>query len=304
MRYLTVIFIFFNTIGQAQHSRLNNSFPFQVVYAEDARTTSGRELKSLDLISFEDIVTVADGGTLVMIHYNNFPVQVDGDSTIVISTLEKRLMVQEDDKKKKKVSANSSRPYIRRLFITNDTLARKDKLQRTTICYDCSSDLEILYPPAGYLSKYYFQTELCLKWRHDDPAGYKVLIQSMFDDLLDSSTVTTNEILIDEQRLKTIAANEDLLVITLQGLQNKRLSRSVSLHRLRIDGLEFPFTCEPVNASSALLAGLSLEMQAKEHGAKLMAYYTAAEKYYVLATKLSDRLFYKTMLENFRRRIE
>lgn len=60
-------------------------------------------------------------------------------------------------------------------------------------------------------------------------------------------------------------------------------------------GLEYPYTCEIKKASFALMAGLYLELSPRN-------YLDEAEKYYILATNLSDRQFYRDMLDNFRKR--
>ena len=61
--------------------------------------------------------------------------------------------------------------------------------------------------------------------------------------------------------------------------------------------LEYPYPCDIRKASFALMAGLYLELSPRD-------YFDEAEQYFVLATTLSDRQFYRNMLDNYRKRRE
>jgi len=63
----------------------------------------------------------------------------------------------------------------------------------------------------------------------------------------------------------------------------------------KYSSLDYTYQCELKNASAALMAGLYLELLPYN-------YLAEAEEYFILATKLSDKEFFKLMLANFRRR--
>jgi hypothetical protein len=56
--------------------------PFQVLYAERAKNKAGVEVHNLDRIDADEVLTIADSGTLSLIHISGFPIQIDNDTTI------------------------------------------------------------------------------------------------------------------------------------------------------------------------------------------------------------------------------
>src|SRR6188768_1433827 len=109
MKNLFILFIILCAFGSsAQDAASVKKFPFQVLYAENTKNKAGEILKSLDLVSINDILTVGENGTLSLIHHTGFPIEVNGDTIIEINVLNDLIGIPKDK--------NSSRPKIDYLF--------------------------------------------------------------------------------------------------------------------------------------------------------------------------------------------
>lgn len=274
------------------------AFPFQVLFAKNVKNASQKEIKSLDLISKNDSLKIEKGGTLCLIHYSGLPVDVSNDTVVAIRDLSDALLPKDKINNSKKQNEALASPYLERLFISNGLIARKDKLNRTGVCMDCNFDMELIYPPSNRRTSvdFFDDNGLCLKWRPTKLNKFKIEINSMFNDLIDSVTLYRNELNASSDQLKKWKGENDFVMIKLINLENPNFSaRTYVFKQFSAKPIQYPWSCELKKASFALIAGLFLEMSAR-------SYYEEAEQYYVLATKLSDDPFYQTMLENFRKR--
>jgi hypothetical protein len=274
-------------------------FPFQVLYSDGTKNKAGKEIKSLDMVSINEVLTIKQNGTLSLIHYNGLPIQIDNDTTINIKELQETIEIpqREKSKKGKKSSLDPTRPNIERLFISDSELAKKDKQSRTArtgMCFDCDNDLEVIYPPR-LSNSLYFKGGLCLEWRTSGSKRYRIEIKNIFGEFIDSISVSTNKLFIADKEFKEIMKNEEIASITILDLENSRLRNGGVLKKYYYGKLEFPYSCQIDKATYAVMTGLYLEMLRWD-------YHSEAEKYYELATKLSDRTFYKIILEKFRQR--
>jgi hypothetical protein len=288
MRNLFILFILLQAFySSAQDAASEKKFPFQVLYAENTKNKAGQVLKSLDVVSIDDILTVGKNGTLSLIHHSGFPIEVNGDTTIEINDLHDLLVIPKDK------NSSSSRPQIDNLFISNSSLV-KNKL---TACHDCTHDLEILYPPAFAQSGINYKDGLCIKWVASTSKTYQVNIANIFEDLIKSYTVDSNELNVTGDELRTLKGEEKILIIRINDLENKKCSNGSMLKEFPANNVKFPYGCDLEKATFALMAGLYIEMLPGK-------YFDEAEKYFLLATELSDRPFYKEMLANFKKRTE
>jgi|GEM_PF-2097491 len=290
MRYILTILAFFLVINSsAQKVKDIPIQPFTVLYAENAKNASGRILKSLDGVRMDEVLTVETGGTLSLVHATGFPVEITKDTTLIIQSLHNAIdLTVEKDKKKtwRRIVPLS----VDHLFISKGIEARKHRLQITGHCADCNFDLEIIYPPAFVSQPVYYTGPVCIKWKPTNNA-YTINVLTDSKKVIKTYRTSTPELVIEAQLLSD--ADNSIRVV---------LSDSVTTRHLPVKAfaanLEYPYPCDIRKASFALMAGLYLELHPRHD-------YTAdAEKYFILATQLSDVPFYREMLDNYRKRQE
>jgi hypothetical protein len=117
----------------------------------------------------------------------------------------------------------------------------------------------------------------------------------VFDDKIRSYTSTTNDLRIDENEIEMLIGKEKALLFQIKDMETNRTSNQYILRRFPSDLVDFPYLCTPEKATYALIAGFYHEMSRDDH-------IKEAEKYFKLATELSNKEFYKTMLDNFKKR--
>ncbi len=294
MRYLFIVFALLPTFGSsAQNANSVKKFPFQVLYAENAKDKNGQVLKSLDLVSVSDVLTVSENGTLSLIHYSGFPIETSGDTIIIIVKGLQDLIVDPGQKS----NLYTSSPDLGRLFIMDSKLVKKRVIPFKYDCSDCESKLKIIYPPNFNMLGLDFKDDLCFTWMPNKSKSYRVEIKTMFEEPLDTIVVTSNELRLNNQEFKILRKEENHMLAFISDLENKHHSPYVVLKKSQLNTLEFPYACNLKKATFALMAGLYIETLSKN-------YLVEAEKYFELATELSDKSFYKEMLANFRKRTE
>jgi hypothetical protein len=293
MRFLLSIYLLgqsFFVCGQKPYD--DKRLPFQILFADNVENKKGQPVKSFDLISINDILIVGQGGYLSMVHYFGYPIEIDRDTTINIKEIQKEFELLKYGKRHEKYS-NLKRPYIKYLSITDNETGRKSKFKITQPCHYCY-DFEIIYPPKYRTNEIPFDSDLCLKWEPTDSKSYQIELKNMFDDSLMTYTSTTNEIKLDNKAFKDLIDRERVLLLRIKDGSKNRAS-DISIIRKINSKYKYPYSCEPRTATDALLAGFYIEVAQGNHDSE-------AENYYKLAVELSDRQFFKTMLENFIKR--
>jgi hypothetical protein len=297
MRSITTIFLLgLITTAVAQKRAVHNNAPFQVIYAENVEDSKGQAVKQLDIIPIHEVLTVRERGFLSMVHYLGFPVQIDSDTSITIADLDTQLTPVEKTRRDAKYT-NAARPNIAYLFVSEGKAARRMKLSDTGACHDCNFDLEIIYPPRYNAGHVLYKGDLCLTWQNTNASIYEVEIENFFGDKLKTYTSNTNSLRIDRVDLQELRKDGEDLLLRIKDLNTNKASVYFILKELTTDLVDFPYPCSIDKATTALMVGHYLEMSPRD-------YSNEAEKYFILAAALSDNEFYKTMLDNFKKRRE
>ena len=294
MKVLLVILIFGSLATAVAQKRTNGrGLPFQVIYAENVKDRKGKEIKQLDLIPNDGALTIGENGFLSMIHHLGFPIEFSGDTTIEIEQINASLTKTKEEFKRRSYYYRDT-PDIEYLFLSNAKDARKTKLSATGACHDCYTDLEVIYPPRNPSNLVFYKDDLCVTWQSTGAVKYVIQITNVFDDSLRTYTSATNSLMIPGADLDRIEENEQMILLRITDSSTNKASSAI-LWELSLDNLDFPYPCSIEKPTQALIAGFYLEMSPRD-------YTKEAEKYFEMATKLSDKEFYKTMLANFRKR--
>lgn len=281
----------------SQGRYVNEKFTFQVLYSDKVSARDGHQVKILDMISIEELLTVGKGGALTLVHTSGFPFEFVNDTTIVVRLLNDKINSERGKITKGRYEKKGLvlPPNIDYLFIKDPSLARKAKLSAMSFCFDCNTDLEIIYPPSLLDSKLFYSRDLCFAWKATASDNYQVDVASIDGKSKQSFVTKTNSIAIDSDQLKAIIKEGKSVHVNILDLDSGRFSGWLLFKEFQIANLGYPYPCRPVSASYALMTGLYQEMLS------ITDIYDA-EKYFVLATELSDRQFYRDMLSNFRDR--
>ena len=292
--FITLLLLaqFIATWGQKRYDDRNQ--PFQVIYAEHVENHAGKEISSLQMISIDEVLTLKQGGFLSMIHYFGYPIEFEGDTTIIIKEIQAQFDLLKEGKKKDKYSY-LRRPNIEYLFINDGRQGRKEKLSSTGACHDCNFDLEIIYPPKFRAAEVLFSDDLCLTWQSTDSKQYEVELQNVFDENVKTYSCSTNDLRISKHEIEALFEKESKLLVRIKDRATKKESNATFLRKFPSTIIDFPFPCMPEKATYALVAGFYMEMSHLDYNKE-------AEKYFKLATELPDKQFFKTMLDNFYKR--
>jgi hypothetical protein len=295
MKYiLTSLFLglFFAICAQKPYDEKN--LPFQVIIAENVENNQGKQINSLDLIPIDDIVTIRQGGFLAMINYFGLPIEIESDTTIIIKELQKAFDLL-DGSKTGKVN-HSRRPDISYLFIADGDLARKHRLAMTGGCSDCDFDLELIYPPKNG-NDIFFSGDLCLRWHSTGSNNYVIKLTNVFDEQIETYASATNELKIDSAEITAMINREEALMLYIKDATTNKTSMNGVIKKFPSNTVTFPYECASQQATYALITAFFLEIGPRD-------FPKSAGAYYRLAAELSDKKFFKTMLENFNERRE
>lgn len=267
--------------------------PFQVVYANNAFTVNGNEIKSLSLLSSKDIINVRQGGVLAMVHFTGFPIEISTDSTFLVANIDELIY----PKKYRPRRAISEPVDISYLF---ETTARIN-----TIMYHHFEEnaIDVVYPP---LTPLLFDTtkELCIEWNHveKEPNLYKVELYDLSNNLVKVFDVDNNtELHLDSDDLKELNALGNAFLLIIKDSLNPSSSYLKILLKKHVKkNIDVPYLCKPGKALYALMTALNYEIFRPY--LLIPDRLKKAEEYYNLATILSGEDFYIEMLSNFKKR--
>lgn len=255
---------------------------FQVIFAENVFTRKGGTVESLDHLYEGDTILVDKSGTIAMVHWTNFPVEISGDSTIVVSSLANLI-----DAGVPQILFNCRKLDL--LFI-----ASKSELSRRQsefgLVRDLNHNFEIFYPPQ---ERFDIGHDLCIYWRPTKDKYYRIEIQNFYGDVLTTINTTDSEIRFTSNDLSKIT-HDSSAILKIQSENRKASSKEYLLTKFS-SKLNLPYRCNPDKASYALITALNMEFSQRP-------YIDGAEKFYELAATLSESLFYDKMLRNFRKR--
>ncbi len=292
MRVLIIIL----TLTITGSSSAQTLYPFQVLYAENAKLSDGKILKSMDMVSDKETIKISEGGYLALVHDTGFPIEFKKDTILAVSTLNSALSVPETRKRKKRgVTARrfDNGMGLDFLLITNIVTANKRRLDRTGGCHDCNTDMELIYPP--FTNNFVYSSEdLCLRWKPSEVNEYMLEIRSFFDKkLIDRIKTEINETQISSEKVNKYFKDEKIIELRIEDEKNGKVSNEVFISKFFSKKIDYPYPCNLTNPSAALMAGYYLETS------QFGYYASEAEEYYLLATKLSSKKFYQDMLANY-----
>jgi len=290
--YISSILILFFFCGNTMAQTV---YPFQVLHAENATLTNGKSLKSLDIVSVEEIITVGADGYLALVHDTGFPIEVNKDTIVVILELHNAISPPNKTKRKKKSEVEVQRfdkgIGLDFLFISDKIIANKTRLNRTGMCMDCDTSLEIIYPPFSF-NYVLFSNDLCLEWAPSKINNYSIALKDLYGDVLKEFKVDRNKTKFSFDEINDLLGIESAIVFDLNDSESQYHSASVLIKRFASSDLDFPYSCSIKSPAAALLVGYSLEKSPRN-------YSIMAEEYYKLATQLSSKTFYQDMLDNY-----
>jgi hypothetical protein len=171
---------------------------FQILYAEKASLSNGTPLKTLDKL-LDETIHVADSGYLVLIHETGIPVEVSGDTTIMLNDVHSVL----NPPSKKMSSSYQNSLGVNYLFISELLESKKYRLERTRAVRD-DRLVRSVYPPLinGLI---YFDDDVKVVWQR----GFigmelDINVVNVFDEKLKSSSsnrVNDSTLLISKEEL-------------------------------------------------------------------------------------------------------
>lgn len=288
MKGLSLFFFFITQLGLAQNIPV-----FQVLYAEKASLNNGTPLKSLDKL-LDETILVADSGYLVLIHETGIPVEFSGDTAVSLIELHSVL----DPPKKKDVSTYQESYGISVLFLSNPAELMKFRLNPMKACHDCGPTYPIIYPPL-INNRIYFKDSVKILWAHKfGSENVKATIKNVFDEDLKTYVTKDKLILIAGRELKSQGI-DCVVSFTSFAESGKRIKNEITqgylISPFYSDKIDFPYSAEIKTAAAALMAGYFYEIAKWGVSAE-------AQVHYELATQLSDKQFYKDILNNYLKR--
>lgn len=272
--------------------------PFQVMVSKNAVTQKGEPIENLQFISINDSLKINKDGFVSLIHISGFPLEYNKDTVLSAKRIHQSFLKLSAVSRGRKSKYEYKRPRIENLSITNLAIAHNEKASNMGACLDCRG-ADVIYPPSHNFFGgvvHHDGKEMCLMFRKGKSNHYKIDVINVFGDFIDSLSTSSNELLINAQMLEKWRGKDGSVLLNIKDKgEDKYQSFMIVLQKSPWTDIEFPWRCEPIKASYALMAGFYLEWSRGEH-------LDEAEKYYVLATKLSNDPFYQMMLENFRKR--
>lgn len=288
MKVLFILFTFVAQCGLAQTIPV-----FQVLYAEKASLNNGTTLKSLDKLT-DETIHVSDSGYLVLIHETGIPVEFSSDTTILLKELHSIL----NPPSAKSLSDFQKSIGLDYLYVFQSAEAKRMRQSRMRPINDDRLARSI-YPPL-INSRIYFDDDVKVVWQPGF-IGIEIMVKviNVYDDELRSYEVKDRFVLIPEEELNY--QNIDCIITFAPATEKRRKGKASKsgignfISRFYTNKIDFPYSAKIKTPAAALMAGYFFEL----------AYWEASEEaqsYYELATRLSDKKFYKEMLSNYLKR--
>lgn len=280
----------FSALAQTEKKDDKKNYPFQVIYAEGVTNSKGVALTSLDFVHQSDRLTVNQKGFLSMVHFLGFPIEVEGDTIVNVRQVREAMTPV---KLKPKEIKYRRRPNIDLLFSSNPN----DRSKLFPPCHDCGTEMEVLYPPViqGSFSSVYYRGDLCLSWETTTASKYVVSMSNIFGDRVKVDTVKEARWTIPAREMDEMMGNERVMLFESHDIASPSNSFPVVIEAYPESITEFPYPCAITKATYALTAAMYIESVRGKND-------NEAEKFFRLAIQLSDRNFFKLMLENFLKR--
>lgn len=266
--------------------------PFQVIYAENVETSKGEVVKSLDPVLRSEVLTIRPGGYLIMMHHFGFPVELDGDTILRVRDFNGEFEKLAEGRTMKDFLYRN-RPNFDLLFITQHAMGQMTKLQARGAVHD-GPEIRIAFPPTSG-AEILYKGDLCLTWNQIGTDTYEVALMDSHEEVLKRYSSTMNTVKIEVNEIRQLTPKNGKLFVRIKQEKSGKQSRAFLLREFPAEHVEFQFTCETRKAVHALVVGFCMEMSEFDFSSE-------AERYYRLAAELSDKGFYRTMLENFLKR--
>lgn len=283
----------------------DGNYPFQVIAADRATKSNGQELKSFDLLSLNDAITVRDGGIVSMLHYNGIPLEFSNDTTIIVALLhgivDPPRPPKSPEKKTRKTKSTEevkvlNRPNLESLLITEWKVLYEKMSYSINASHDVQYSIQLIEPPAP-TRRAFVRGDACFKWEPPDKPewnDFSLELTTIFDEPIKSLSVNTNELHLDSAELSRIFGEHEDFIVNIQNPHYDMYQGSFVVSQFKFKGIPYPYNCNSNSATVALLTGFVLEMYTREHN--------KAEVYYERAASLSEVPFFKDMLTNYHKR--
>lgn len=264
--------------------------PFTVVYAENVKKVGSLDtLGTLEDLGSEIILNLNDSSHLILGHYSGLLIEFNQDTLIDINELSALVNRQLDIES----NEGSKRAIYNLLYSNNSSLSTKRRQGVVHRCFEGN----ITYKFPAITQSYQVgipksSPKICLEWvtqeKHKE-LNITLEVRSIFNELIDSYKVSDTSGLLD---LSNYESESNLYVIELKDTTNELFSIPIGI---QLDsGIEYiPSNCDINTSIEALQTAYYLESH--------QFYYDAGD-YYELAADLSNKKFYKLMLENYRNR--
>ncbi|WOK07723.1 hypothetical protein RT717_03735 [Imperialibacter roseus] len=250
--------------------------PFQVLAANAASTVSG-QLKPLDIVDVNDLITLKSGH-MILVHNSGKFIEFKGDTTISVRNLDDHL------KLKYNLESHRLRPDISLLLATNRLPYRvMDGIYTQTLYINNigGPGIDIAEPE-----------DFCLTWTAFGKyhSQYEIILTNVFGEQID--TIYTVDTVVKMNLLKY----RDKMIIAEVIVPNDSMYQSPQ-QGFRLAGKRqflFPNQCD-----------VSTPIQALEKAYHMDTHYylvDQAQNYFELAADLSDEPIYDELLANYRSR--
>lgn len=238
-------------------------YPFQVLYAENAKLSGSKELKSLDMVSIHESIKIENQGLINLVYSSGFPIEINKDTIVRIKELDEVISPPVSNKRSNKKSKNIQWAWNRGigvdfLFVTDKVLANKRKLSSLGYVSDQNENMEIIYPPRS-TQRVDFSNDFYVRWRPLGNERYAVEIKDMYDSVLSVIETNRSELKIPESEMKKLVQSGEMLLLTIQEMESKSVSNTFFVNEYNLRGFSNPYPSEIVMPSSALLMGFFLE---------------------------------------------
>ncbi len=254
------------------------SFPFECLYAESSYKSNGVLVDGWEIFDWEDTIKL-DSGYILLAHYSGILLEIDGDTSVSIRSLNELVKV---DSPVQKIS-------LRYLLNTSELAP-----WRAGSYVHHPGYIEYIFP-LEQSARINIEEPICLIWTSQNPEfrdiEYSITIKSIFDEILLKRKIYGNAIQLDLKDLSH-QLSDSLFIVELEETNNSEHSAKTIGIKLTHDKhtMNPCLTEKPINQ---LQLAIGLE-QIQE--------ISKAYEYFQLAAELGDRSVYDLLLEKFKKR--
>lgn len=268
------------TAEELAHAR---KYPYEVLYAESCKTSSGFELSGWSELPADDTL-ILDNGYVLLSNYAGQFYEFEGDTTFSLRSLNNQLD-----------SINVDR--IQRFkFLVDTTFKNAPYFGGSTHKWNglyWASNLDPFY--IGSVVQMKRETPICLTWYSDrsdyDVKAYSIIVKNILEDIVWQKRVTGNSFELRLTDWEKEENKQDMYIVQVSELEGDLSTRMIGL---KIVGYDEPNNiCLPKSPREHLNFAVIKELFMVNIG---------AEGEYRMAKNLSNRRIYQQIYLNFLKR--